>query len=57
MTQPLDADIHACDISLPRGALGGPTGTKATYAQLGAERTISSLKLSNEDGRERVIEP
>ena len=33
-------------------ALVGPTGTKATYAQLGAERTISSLKLSNEDGRE-----
>jgi len=38
-------------------ALVGPTGTKATYAQLGARRTVSSLKLSNEDGGERVIEP
>ncbi len=38
-------------------ALVGPTGTKATYALLGAKGTASSLKLSNEEGRERVIEP
>lgn len=38
-------------------ALVGPTGTKATYAQLGAKGSVSTLKLSNEDGRERVIQP
>jgi hypothetical protein len=38
-------------------ALVGPTGTKATYVQLGAKGVVSALKLSNEDGRERVIEP
>lgn len=38
-------------------ALVGPTGTKATYVQLGAKGVVSRLKLSNEDGRERVIEP
>jgi len=38
-------------------ALVGPTGTRATYVQLGAKGVVSALKLSNEDGRERVIEP
>jgi hypothetical protein len=38
-------------------ALVGPTGTKATYVQLGAKGVVSALKLSNEDGRERVLEP
>jgi hypothetical protein len=38
-------------------ALVGPTGTKATYVQLGAKGAVSALKLSNEDGRERVLEP
>ena len=38
-------------------ALVGPSGTKETYVQLGANGTVSSLKLKNEDGRERVIEP
>ena len=38
-------------------ALVGPSGTKETYIQLGANGTVSSLKLKNEDGRERVIEP
>ena len=30
---------------------------EATYAQLGAKGSVSTLKLSNEDGRERVIQP
>ena len=38
-------------------ALVGPSGTKETYVQLGANGTVSSLKLKNEDGRERIIEP
>lgn len=38
-------------------ALVGPSGTKETYVQLGANGTVSSLKLKNEDGRERTIEP
>jgi hypothetical protein len=38
-------------------ALAGPSGTKETYAQLGAKGTVSSLKLKNEDGRERVVTP
>ena len=38
-------------------ALAGPTGTKATYVQLGAKGTVSSLKLTNEDGREHVVTP
>ena len=38
-------------------ALVGPTGTKATYAQLGASGTVSSLTLKNEDGRERILVP
>ena len=38
-------------------ALIGPSNTKETYAQLGAQGTASSLRLKNEDGRERVIAP
>jgi len=37
--------------------LVGPTGTKDTYAQLGANGTVSSLRLKNEDGREQIIKP
>jgi len=37
--------------------LVGPTGTKETYVQLGANGTVSSLRLKNEDGREQVIKP
>jgi hypothetical protein len=38
-------------------ALVGPTGTKETYVQLGADGTVSSLRLKNEDGREQIIKP
>lgn len=38
-------------------ALVGPTGTNDTYVQLGANGTVSSLRLKNEDGRERIIQP
>ena len=38
-------------------ALAGPTGTKATWAQLGASGTRSSLTLKNEDGRELIFTP
>jgi hypothetical protein len=38
-------------------ALTGPTNTKNTYVQLGAQGTASSLTLKNEDGREQVIKP
>jgi hypothetical protein len=38
-------------------AVVGPTGTEHTYAQLKATQTVSSLKLTDEDGRERVIGP
>jgi hypothetical protein len=38
-------------------ALIGPSNTKETYAQLAAQGTASSLRLKNEDGRERVIAP
>lgn len=38
-------------------ALVGPTGTKATWAQIGANGTVSTLTLKNEDGRERVVTP
>ena len=38
-------------------ALIGPSNTKETYAQLGAQGTASSLRLKNEDGRERVVVP
>jgi len=38
-------------------SLAGPTGTSDTYVVLQAKGTSSSLKLRNEDRRERVIEP
>ena len=38
-------------------SVAGPTGTKNTYVTLGAKGTISSLKLRNENGRERIITP
>ncbi len=38
-------------------ALIGSSGTKETYLQLGVKGTVSSLRLKNEDGRERVVEP
>ena len=38
-------------------ALVGPTGTKATWVQIGANGTVSTLTLKNEDGRERVVTP
>ena len=38
-------------------ALVGPTGTKETYVQLGANGTVSSLKLKNEAGREQIVQP
>ncbi|MGZ5085056.1 MAG: hypothetical protein ACXWHA_17415, partial [Usitatibacter sp.] len=38
-------------------SLAGPTGTKDTYVILEAKGTASSLKLRNEDGRERIVQP
>lgn len=38
-------------------SFAGPTGTKETYVILQAKGTASSLKLRNEDGREKVLEP
>jgi hypothetical protein len=38
-------------------SFAGPTGTKDTYVILEAKGTTSSLKLRNEDGRERVLGP
>jgi hypothetical protein len=38
-------------------ALSGPSGTKDTYAQLGAKGNASSLTLRNEDGREQIVKP
>ena len=38
-------------------SVAGPTGTKDTYAILGADATMSSLKLRSEDGREQIIKP
>jgi hypothetical protein len=38
-------------------SFAGPTGTKDTYVILQAKGTTSSLKVRNEDGRERVLEP
>jgi hypothetical protein len=35
----------------------GPTGTKETWLQLGANGTATSLRLKNEDGTERVVKP
>ena len=38
-------------------SVAGPTGTKDTYAILGADATMSSLKLRSEDGREQIVKP
>jgi hypothetical protein len=38
-------------------SFAGPTGTKDTYLILQSKGTTSSLKLRNEDGRERVVTP
>jgi hypothetical protein len=38
-------------------SLAGPTNTKGTYTILEAKGTTSSLKLRNEDGRERLVSP
>jgi hypothetical protein len=38
-------------------SLAGPTGTSDTYVILQTKGTGSSLKLRNEDHRERVVEP
>ena len=38
-------------------ALVGPSGTKNTYVQLGANSTTSSLILKDENGREQTIRP
>jgi hypothetical protein len=38
-------------------AFVGPTGTKETYLQLWAKGRVSSLRLKNEDGGERVVTP
>jgi len=38
-------------------SFAGPTGTKDTYVILQSKETTSSLKLRNEDGRERVVAP
>jgi hypothetical protein len=38
-------------------SITGPTGTSDTYLILQASGTVSSLKLKNEDGRQRVVEP
>lgn len=38
-------------------AVVGPTGTQQTYVSIGAKETSSTLKLKNEDGKERVVAP
>jgi len=38
-------------------SLAGPTNTKSTYTILEAKGTTTSLKLRNEDGRERLVSP
>ena len=38
-------------------SVAGPTGTKETWVQLGADGTVTSLKLKNENGSERVLTP
>jgi len=38
-------------------SLAGPTGTKDTYLILEAKGEVSSLRLRNEDGRERLLTP
>ena len=38
-------------------SLAGPTGTHQTYVSIGAKDTATTLKLKNEDGKERVLVP
>ena len=38
-------------------AIVGPTGTHQTYVSVGARGNETTLKLKNEDGRERVVIP
>ena len=38
-------------------SLAGPTGTHQTYVSIGAKETFTTLKLKNEDGKERVFVP
>jgi hypothetical protein len=38
-------------------ALVGPTGTHQTFVSVGAKGTETTLKLKNEDGRERIVVP
>jgi hypothetical protein len=38
-------------------SFAGPTGTKDTYAILGAKATVGSLRLRSEDGREQIVKP
>ena len=38
-------------------SLAGPTGTHQTYVSIGAKDTATTLKLKNEDGKERMLTP
>jgi hypothetical protein len=38
-------------------SLAGPTGTHQTYVSIGAKDTSTTLKLKNEDGKERTLTP
>ena len=38
-------------------AIVGPTGTQRTYVSIGAKGTESTIKVKNEDGRERTLVP
>ena len=38
-------------------SLAGPTGTSQTYVSIGAKDTSTTLKLKNEDGKERTLVP
>lgn len=38
-------------------SLAGPTGTHQTYVSIGAKDTATTLKMKNEDGKERVLVP
>ena len=38
-------------------SLAGPTGTRQTYVSIGAKDTATTLKLKNEDGKERTLVP
>ena len=38
-------------------SFAGPTNTKDAYLVLSVDRTTSSLRLRNEDGREQIVKP